>query len=125
MKLKEVREITGLSERTLKSYIQQGRLEATLVGSGQHRYWEINPESLKQIDWKPKDDTDNIQQSDQQLLIIAQQHQLEIYERELEAKISRLSNYIYCSNRPRLHSRLQGKTDFGGNFGGNSHARER
>ena len=86
MKLKEVREITGLSERTLKSYIQQGRLEATLVGSSQHRYWEINPESLKQIDWKPKDDTDNIQQSDQQLLIIAQQHQLEIYERELEAK---------------------------------------
>jgi hypothetical protein len=86
MKLKEVREITGLSERTLKSYIQQGRLEATLVGSGQHRHWEINPESLEQIEWKPKDDTDNTQQSDQQLLITAQQHQLEIYERELEAK---------------------------------------
>ena len=86
MKLKEARELTGLSERTLKSYIQQGKLEATLVGSGQHRHWEISRESLDQIEWKPKDDTDDTQQSDLQLLVNALQHQLEIYERELACK---------------------------------------
>jgi hypothetical protein len=86
MKLKEARELTGLSERTLKSYIQQGKLEATLVGSGQHRHWEISQESLEQIDWKSRDEPDDTQQSDLQLLVNALQHQLEIHERELACK---------------------------------------
>ena len=86
MKLKEAHELTGLSERTLKSYIKQGKLKAVLIGSGQHRHWEISPESLEQIEWKAKDDPDDSQESDLQLLVNAQQHQIEVLEKELETK---------------------------------------
>jgi predicted site-specific integrase-resolvase len=88
MKLKDAHELTGLSERTLKSYIKQGKLDAVLVGSGQHRHWEINPESLETIEKKPPKDesSDDSQQNDLQFLVNAQQHQLQVLEKELEVK---------------------------------------
>jgi hypothetical protein len=64
MRLKEARELTGLSTKTLLPYIKQGKVKAVLVGSGQHRRWEIDPESLEQIERRPpKDDHEDYQES--------------------------------------------------------------
>ncbi len=46
MDLREARERAGLSEKTLRRLIKAGRLDATLVGTGQHRHWEITEEAL-------------------------------------------------------------------------------
>ena len=114
MNLKEAQAHTGLSERTLREYIKQGRLEATLVGSGQNRHWEISAESLLEIARKSSTKTsgessaetsgksratiDDYRASDGdhtdlRVLIAAlqsqvetQERQLEGYERELEAR---------------------------------------
>jgi hypothetical protein len=114
MNLKEAQAHTGLSERTLREYIKQGRLEATLVGSGQNRHWEIRPESLSEIarkssvktsgessaetSGKSRATTDDYggpdgDHTDLRVLVAAlqsqvepQKRQLEGYERELEAR---------------------------------------
>jgi hypothetical protein len=114
MNLKEAQALTGLSERTLREYIKQGRLEATLVGSGQNRHWEISPESLSEIARKSSTKTSgessaetsgksratvedyrdsNGDHTDLRVLVAALQsqvetqgRQLEGYERELEAR---------------------------------------
>jgi DNA-binding response OmpR family regulator len=86
MRLKEAQEITGLSQQTLKTYIHQGKLDAKLVGSGQHKHWEINPESLESVEKKRPKDDDNSQQTDTQLLINTQQRQIQVLEQELERR---------------------------------------
>jgi hypothetical protein len=91
MRLKEARELTGLSTKTLLLYIKQGKVKAVLVGSGQHRRWEIDPESLEQIERRPpKDDPEDYQESSLQLLITSQQHQIEVLEKELETRAREL-----------------------------------
>ena len=88
MKLKQAREITGLSEKTLKIYLRQGKLQGNLVGSGQHRHWEIDPESLSRIEPKPpkEQSDDSSQESSLQVLVTAQQRQLEEVYKELESR---------------------------------------
>jgi uncharacterized protein YlxW (UPF0749 family) len=110
MNLKEAQAHTGLSERTLREYIKQGRLQATLVGSGQNRHWEISTESLSEIarkssaktsgeaSGKSRATTDDYRGSDGdhtdlrvlvaslQSQVETQERQLEGYERELEAR---------------------------------------
>ena len=46
MDLRQARELTGLSEKTLRRLIHEGQLQAEMVGSGPTRHWEVSPESL-------------------------------------------------------------------------------
>jgi hypothetical protein len=46
MDLREARERTGLSEKTLRRLIKEGKLQAELIGSGPTHHWEVSEEAL-------------------------------------------------------------------------------
>jgi len=58
MNLRESREYSGVSERTLRRLIKEGKLEAALVGSGSNRHWEVDEESLSGIGRPPSGQLD-------------------------------------------------------------------
>jgi hypothetical protein len=46
MDLRQARELTGLSEKTLRRLIHEGVIQGELIGSGPNRHWEVTEESL-------------------------------------------------------------------------------
>ena len=46
MDLREARGRTGLSEKTLRRLIREGKLQAEMVGSGPTHHWEVSEEAL-------------------------------------------------------------------------------
>jgi excisionase family DNA binding protein len=53
MDLREVRERTGLSEKKLRRLIREGKLEATMIGSGLGRHWEVSEGALDALGVQP------------------------------------------------------------------------
>jgi excisionase family DNA binding protein len=49
MDLKEASQWTGLSERTLRRFIKEGKVKAVMVGAGSTRHWDISLETLEDM----------------------------------------------------------------------------
>jgi excisionase family DNA binding protein len=89
MDLKEASQWTGLSERTLRRFIKEGKINAVMVGAGSTRHWDISPEALE--GHVRNMDGHDMTNSEECTNCAWLRQQIDRYDRQLEVKDTQIS----------------------------------